>query len=121
MARTLITNIGEFFTGELADPVGDVTSLLVVGDRIAELNPAADVQADRTIDAKGNAVLPGIVDGHIHPVFGEWTPTQDTIGWIGNYVHGGTTSMVSAGELHLPGLDYNNLTPELMTSLALLA
>ena len=29
--------------------------------------------------------------------------------------------MVSAGELHLPGLDYNNLTPELMTSLALLA
>ena len=55
------------------------------------------------VDAKGNAVLPGIVDGHIHPVFGEWTPTQDTIGWIGNYVHGGTTSMVSAGELHLPG------------------
>jgi len=29
--------------------------------------------------------------------------------------------MVSAGELHLPGLDYNNFTPELMTSLALLA
>jgi enamidase len=121
MARTLIANIGEFFTGDLADPVGDARSLLVDGDRIAEINPAGDVQADRTIDAKGNAVLPGIVDGHIHPVFGEWTPTQDTIGWIGNYVHGGTTSMVSAGELHLPGLDYNNLTPELMTSLALLA
>ena len=29
--------------------------------------------------------------------------------------------MVSAGELHLPGLDYNHFTPELMTSLALLA
>ena len=121
MARTLITNIGEFFTGDIADPVGAVTSLLVEDGRIAELNPAADAAADRTVDAKGNAVMPGIVDGHIHPVFGEWTPTQDTIGWIGNYVHGGTTSMVSAGELHLPGLDYNNLTPELMTSLALLA
>ncbi|MGZ0245978.1 MAG: hypothetical protein ACKVH1_08420 [Alphaproteobacteria bacterium] len=36
-------------------------------------------------------------------------------------MHGGTTSMVSAGEMHLPGLDYNNFTPELMTSLALLA
>ena len=71
MARTLITNIGEFFTGDLADPVGDVTSLLVEGDRIAELNPAADTHADRTIDAKSNAVLPGIVDGHIHPVFSE--------------------------------------------------
>ena len=62
--------------------------------------------------------MPGLVDGHIHPVFGEWTPTQDTIGWIGNYVHGGTTTMVSACELHVPGLDYENLTPDLVTSLA---
>ena len=51
--------------------------------------------------------MPGLVDGHVHPVFGEWTPTQDAIGWIGNYLHGGTTSMVSAGELHVPGLDYD--------------
>ena len=62
--------------------------------------------------------MPGLVDGHVHPVFGEWTPTQDTIGWIGNYVHGGTTTMISACELHVPGLDYENLTPELVTSLA---
>ena len=121
MTRTLITNIGEFFTGDIAAPTARVSSLLVEGERIAALDPPADTARDLTIDAKGSAVLPGIVDGHIHPVFGEWTPTQDTIGWIGNYVHGGTTSMVSAGELHVPGLDYNNLTPELMTSLALLA
>ncbi len=62
--------------------------------------------------------MPGLVDGHVHPVFGEWTPTQDTIGWIGNYLHGGTTTMVSACELHVPGLDYENLTPDLVTSLA---
>ena len=121
MTRTLITNIGEFFTGDIVAPTAKVSSLLVEGERIAALDPPADTHRDLTIDAKGSAVLPGIVDGHIHPVFGEWTPTQDTIGWIGNYVHGGTTSMVSAGELHVPGLDYNNLTPELMTSLALLA
>ena len=41
------------------------------------------------------------------------------IGWIGNYLHGGTTSMISAGELHVPGIDYENLTPELVTSLAI--
>ena len=70
------------------------------------------------LDAGGSAVMPGLVDGHVHPVFGEWTPTQDTIGWIGNYVHGGTTTMVSACELHVPGLDYENLTPDLVTSLA---
>lgn len=51
-------------------------------------------------------------------MLGEWTPTQDAIGWVGNYLHGGTTTMVSAGELHAPGLDYNNLTPELVTALA---
>src|SRR4051812_45201060 len=64
--------------------------------------------------------MPGLVDGHIHPVFGEWTPAQDALGWIGNYLHGGTTTMISAGELHVPGLDYENLTPELVTSLAVL-
>lgn len=121
MPRTLIVNIAEFFTGELAAPVAKVSSLLIDGDKVSALNPPADTVADVTIDAKGGAVLPGIVDGHIHPVFGEWTPTQNSIGWIGNYVHGGSTTMVSAGELHVPGLDYNNLTPELMTSLALLA
>jgi len=121
MTRTLITNIGEFFTGDIAAPTARVSSLLVDGERIAALDPPPDAPRDLTVDAKGGAVLPGIVDGHIHPVFGEWTPTQGTVGWIGNYVHGGTTSMVSAGELHVPGLDYNNLTPELMTSLALLA
>jgi enamidase len=51
-------------------------------------------------------------------MLGEWTPAQDTIGWIGNYLHGGTTSMISAGELHVPGIDYDNLSPELVTSLA---
>jgi enamidase len=70
------------------------------------------------LDARGGAVVPGLVDGHVHPVLGEWTPTQDAIGWIGNYLHGGTTTMVSAGELHVPGIDYLNLTPELVTSLA---
>ena len=70
------------------------------------------------LDAAGGAVMPGLVDGHVHPMFGEWTPAQDTIGWIGNYLHGGTTSMISAGELHVPGIDYDNLTPELVTSLA---
>ena len=93
-------------------------SLLIDGKRIAALDPPADTKADAILDAGGSAVMPGLVDGHVHPVFGEWTPTQDTIGWIGNYLHGGTTTMISACELHVPGLDYENLTPELVTSLA---
>jgi enamidase len=114
----LIKNIGEFFTGDLARPIAPVTALRIENGRIAALDPPPDQTADIVLDAAGGAVLPGLVDGHVHPAFGEWTPAQDAIGWIGNYLHGGTTTMVSAGELHIPGIDYDNLTPELMTSLA---
>lgn len=118
MAKTLIDNIGEFFTGDLAAPMATASALLIEDGRIAAFDPAPDTPHDYAIDAAGGAVLPGLVDGHVHPVFGQWTPTQDTIGWIGNYLHGGTTTMVSAGELHTPGLDYANLSPDLVTSLA---
>jgi enamidase len=114
----LIKNIGEFFTGDLVRPIAPVTALRIENGRIAALDPPPDQTADIVLDAAGGAVLPGLVDGHVHPAFGEWTPAQDAIGWIGNYLHGGTTTMVSAGELHIPGIDYDNLTPELMTSLA---
>jgi enamidase len=118
VATLLIKNIGEFFTGDLAKPQLPVQSLLIKDKSIAAFDPPADTKADAVLDAGNSAVMPGLVDGHVHPVFGEWTPTQDTIGWIGNYVHGGTTTMVSASELHVPGLDYENLTPDLVTSLA---
>jgi enamidase len=118
VSTLLIQNIGEFFTGDIARPQAPVKSLLIDGSRIAALDPPPDTKADAVLDAGNSAIMPGLVDGHIHPVFGEWTPTQDTIGWIGNYVHGGTTTMVSACELHVPGLDYENLSPDLVTSLA---
>jgi enamidase len=117
----LLRNIGEFFTGSLAKPTATVSSILVADGKIAALDPPGQVKADKVLDIAGGAVIPGLVDGHVHPMFGEWTPTQDTIGWIGNYLHGGTTSMISAGELHFPGIDYDNLTPELVTSIAIVA
>jgi len=118
LATFLIKNIGEFFTGDLDQPQLPVKSVLIENKLIAALDPPSDTQADATVDAGNSAVMPGLIDGHVHPVFGEWTPTQDTIGWIGNYVHGGTTTMISAGELHVPGLDYEHMTPDLVTSLA---
>lgn len=126
MTTVLIKNIGEFFTGDLSEPMASVATIRIENGRIAALDPAYEQtdpsceqsSAEIVLDAAGGAVLPGLVDGHVHPVFGEWTPAQDAIGWIGNYLHGGTTTMVSAGELHIPGIDYDNLTPELVTSLA---
>jgi 5-methylthioadenosine/S-adenosylhomocysteine deaminase len=42
---------------------GDVT---IEGDRIACLGPRLEVSADRVIDARGGAVLPGFVNAHMH-------------------------------------------------------
>ena len=56
-----------------------------------------------TIDAKGTALAPGLIDSHVHPVCGDWTPRQNQLGWIDSYLHGGVTTMVSAGEVHTPG------------------
>ncbi len=39
----------------------------------------------------------------MHPVFGDWTPRQSQLGWIDSTMNGGVTTMISAGEVHLPG------------------
>jgi len=98
--RCLIRNIGRLLTGDLNAPLADSDCLLIEDGVIAGFE-AGD--ADREIDAGGCAVAPGLVDGHCHPVFGDWTPRQNQIGWIEMNVNGGVTSFISAGEVHLPG------------------
>jgi enamidase len=119
MSRLRIENIGECYTGRIGQPVQAWGSMDIEAGRISALGAAASGHYEAVIDANGGAVMPGIIDGHVHPMLGEWTPTQNAIGWIRNYLHGGTTTMISAGELHVPGLDYGNLTPELVTAIAL--
>ena len=51
----------------------------------------------------GTTVAPGLIDSHVHPVAGDWTPRQNQIGWIDSFLHGGVTTMISAGEVHMPG------------------
>jgi enamidase len=49
-------------------------------------------------------VLPGLIDSHCHVVLGDYTPRQKTVDFLDSYVHGGITSVVSAGEgVHAPG------------------
>jgi hypothetical protein len=117
---TLVTNIGTLVTGELTDPPVHDTSVLIEDATvvaIGEDHPRPDV----VVDAGGQTVIPGLVDGHVHPTVGEWTPAQNSTGWVHNYLHGGTTTMISAGELHVPGLRFDALTPELVLSLATLS
>lgn len=115
--KILIESIGTLVTGELGSPPVRDTNLLIEDGVVAGIG--VDVtDPDRVLDAGGLTAIPGLVDGHVHPTFGEWTPAQNAIGWYHNYLHGGTTSMVSAGELHIPGLDFTALTPELVMAIA---
>jgi len=104
--KTVVTNIGLLLTGDLDAPIADADSVISVDGRIVFVGKAKDGdQSDATtiIDAKGTALCPGLIDSHVHPVFGDWTPRQSQLNWIDSFLHGGVTTMVSAGEVHLPG------------------
>src|SRR5206468_4035429 len=62
-----------------------------------------DEDAETVIDARGTTVLTGLIDSHVHPVFGDFTPRQRTVDFIDSGMHGGVTTAISAGEVHLPG------------------
>ena len=64
MPRTLITNIGEFFTGDLANPMRPIDTVLIENGVIAALNPDHKPECEVVIDANGSALMPGIVDAH---------------------------------------------------------
>src|SRR5215475_1808912 len=104
--KLVIRNIGLMLSGDLDHPILVADTLVAIDGRIAGLGKAADVDAgkpDLVIDAKGTTLAPGLIDSHVHPVFGDWTPRQSQLNWIDSFLHGGVTSMVSAGEVHLPG------------------
>lgn len=102
MTSTIIHNIGTVVTGDLEKPTASIESIAIENGVITELNTGKR-SADTVIDAQGITLTPGLIDAHVHPVAGEFTPRQNTIGWIESYLHGGITSMVSAGEIHHPG------------------
>ena len=115
MASILIKNIGTMVTGQLASPLRQADSIFIKDGLVQAIGNGLSQAADQTIDAHGITAIPGLIDSHSHPSIGEYTPAQNTIGWITNYMHGGVTALISAGELHLPGLP---LPPDARTALS---
>ncbi|MES2714861.1 MAG: amidohydrolase family protein [Pseudomonadota bacterium] len=104
--KVVIRNIGLLLSGDLEQPILDADTIVVVDGIITQVGREKDcdcAQPDTLVDARGTCVAPGLIDSHVHPVFGDWTPRQNQIGWIDSTMHGGVTTMVSAGEVHLPG------------------
>ena len=99
----MIRNIGQIVSGDLARPLLDGDSILAADGKIVAVGRGLDDDADTVIDARGSTVVPGLIDSHCHPVFGDFTPRQRTMDFIESGLNGGITSMISAGEVHLPG------------------
>lgn len=120
MSSLLIVNLGAVVTGDWRHPLLQASSIYIEDGYIAEL-PSSRSDADTIIDARGLIAAPGLIDTHVHPTFGDFTPTQNSVGWQHAYLHGGVTSLVSAGELHVPGLPLEQPEAKLFKYLAVLA
>jgi len=104
--KLVIRNIGLLLSGELKNPILDADTVVAVDGRISAIGKEKDLDlagATTAIDANGTTLIPGLIDSHVHPVAGDWTPRQNQLGWIDSYLHGGVTTMISAGEVHTPG------------------
>jgi enamidase len=101
--RTLITGIGQVVSGHIDAPLIDADSIAIVDGVIEAVGRGLPGEADVVIDAKGSTVMPGLIDSHAHPVVGDFTPRQRTLDFIESSLHGGVTTMISAGEPHVPG------------------
>jgi enamidase len=104
--RVAITNIGTIVSGDWRAPLVPGDTIITQDDKIASVGTASARDAescDVFIDAGGMTAIPGLIDSHVHVTFGDYTPRQQTVGYLESYVHGGVTTAISASEVHVPG------------------
>lgn len=111
--RTALVNAGAVFSGELHQPLVEGTDTVICDDgTIAAVGAREDLagliaEAGAVLDVRGATIAPGLIDSHCHVVLGDYTPRQQTVGFLASYVHGGITCCISPGEIHAPGRPYD--------------
>lgn len=106
MADLVIHNIGTLASGDWEKPILGHSAVAVSGGKIAALGGdelLARYPGAKVIDAMGVTVAPGLIDSHCHPCAGDYTFRQKTADFLDSEVHGGVTTIISAGEPHFPG------------------
>ena len=119
--KTAIINLKKIISGDWRDPIVEGDSIFMEDGKIVAVGKvdAKDISsADVVIDADGATAIPGLIDSQVHNTFGDYTPRQKTVGFLESYVHGGTTTCISASEVHVPGRPKD---PEGVKALALAA
>ena len=106
MTKLMIRNIGQIVSGDIDQGMLEGDTIVANEGRISFVGWERDADGgavDVNVDARGTTVIPGLIDSHVHVVLGDYTPRQKTVDFIDSYLHGGITSMISAGEIHAPG------------------
>lgn len=106
MEKLVIKNIGQILSGKMEEPIFDGDCMIAIDGKIHAWGAARDLDcegATTEVDAHGVALAPGLIDSHVHPVVGDYTPRQQQLHWIDSTLHGGVTTLISAGEVHMPG------------------
>jgi enamidase len=101
-----ITNIGTIISGDWRDPFAKGDTILIGDGLIRRVGDASAEEIDNcdlVVDANRTTACPGLIDSQVHIAFGDYTPKQQAVGFLESYVHGGTTTSISASEVHVPG------------------
>ncbi len=104
--KLVITNIAQILSGKLEEPLIDGNCVICEDGLISSIGYEKELdtsEATTKVNANDNWLSPGLIDSHVHPVIGDYTPRQQQLGWIDSCLHGGVTTMISAGEVHAPG------------------
>lgn len=104
--KLVIKNIGQILSGKIEEPIFEGDCLIAIDGKITAWGYEKDIDTDdanTVVDAHGVTLAPGLIDSHIHPVVGDYTPRQQQLHWIDSTLHGGVTTLISAGEVHMPG------------------
>ena len=106
MSKLMLRNIGTLVSGMIEHPILQSDALLVDNGIITHVGREGELKgagADRIVDCGGATVTPGLIDSHCHVILGDFTSRQNQIGFLESEVHGGVTTIISAGEVHLKG------------------
>jgi len=104
--KLVIRRIGRILSGKLEEPLLEGDCVIAIDGCITDVGFESRLDTDNAdiiVDAADTWLAPGLIDSHVHPVIGDYTPRQQQIHWIDSCLHGGVTTMISAGEVHLPG------------------